>query len=99
VDGEKFRKVKASGTFDTTNDNGCKQISATGIIALPNGDVNVSFDFEKCRHFKYTGTFEVTGGTGDYADATGSGDAKLIAGKKHFGGKLTGELTLSSSVE
>ena len=41
----------------------------------------------------------IHGGTGEFAGADGSGNISTLIGKKHFGGKLTGELTLSSSVE
>jgi hypothetical protein len=93
VGGEKFKKIPAAGTFEETDVDGCEVITAQGTISLPGGDINADFDLQKCGKFpKYSGTFEVTGGTGQYADMTGSGEASILAGKKHFAGQLDGQI-------
>ena len=50
-------------------------------------------DCSKKHNSTFTGTFVVTGGTGDFNNASGNGEISLIIGKKYFAGKLTGEVT------
>jgi len=95
IDDDKFRKVKTTGAFYIETIEECKQISASGTIEFRNGDVNANFDLQKCDNSpKYTGTFVIIGGIGEYEGATGSGDVTIQGGMKHFKGYLNGEISI-----
>jgi len=95
IDDDKYRKVKTTGAFSIETIDECKQISASSTIKFRNGDVNANFDLQKCDNSpKYIGTFVITGGTGEYEGATGSGGVTMQGSMKHFKGYLNGEISI-----
>jgi len=103
IDGEKFKRITGIGTFEIIGDDRCNPLTATNTLDFGDGNaITMDVSGEICsRKFLSTfkGTFDVTGGTGEFIGADGSGDISTLIGKKHFGGKLTGELTLPSGAQ
>lgn len=99
IDGEKFKRVKTTGAFTITDTNAkCAPITGQGTYDFDGGNtIDFEFDGEVCgKKFLSKGNLNliITGGTGMFDSATGSGDASLIIGKKYFGGKFEGEITV-----
>ena len=99
IEDEKFKRVKSTGTFEIQDTgNTCNPFTGQGVFDFRDGNtIDYTMNGEVCeKRFLSKGnlSFDVIGGTGDYEDVTGNGDISLITGKKHFAGKLTGDIIL-----
>ena len=101
IDDEKFKLVKGIGTFEIQNTNEkCDPIAGQGQLELTNESfLNIEFSGEICEtRFLNKGNAEFnTNGVVEQSQANGSGEISLIIGKKHFAGKLSGDIILKGS--
>ncbi|MGY5143163.1 MAG: HYR domain-containing protein [Candidatus Nitrosopumilus sp. bin_32a] len=99
VEDEKFKRVQSTGTFEITETSDkCDVLTGNGTFDFRDGNtIDFEMNGEICNNrFLSKGniSFDITGGTGDYEGATGDGSISLITGKKHFAGKLSGDMIL-----
>ncbi|WP_299292841.1 hypothetical protein, partial [Nitrosopumilus sp.] len=74
----------------------CRMITGEGVFDFRNSNkLNVEFSGDVCpqkHHSSGDLVLTITGGEGDFADATGDGDVSLVIGKKYFAGKLVAQI-------
>lgn len=100
IDDEKFKKIKADGTFEINELIGdCDGLVAHGTIHFTDEDTILVDVFgtlcEKKHKTKLSGIYEITGGTGKFEGAQGEGEVSQAIGKKHFVGNMKGTIILS----
>ena len=94
--GEYSFKGKGSGTFSTSGDGTCQNLTGDGTIGDGEGNsIDIEFEGEICSVkplIKGTIPFEITGGEGKYEDASGKGEFDLYILASIFSAKISGEL-------